>query len=218
MVLLLASDVQDTVAILAIVIAFISLAVALCGARDMRESVKMQKREHEAYLARLEAIPKLDVVVRANAPEGEISDLQLTPLTNTWIRLSVGAENVGKGDAEDILLNLCLPQFVQGFRWTNGQGAEHGELPSTDSLEVLSDGTNQHPIQWLQKQDLRVARGRHVASYFAFWMAVEPGKERTIPVWWKFQSPDFITEENPKGLVQGVEMVRFSAPELTPSS
>lgn len=138
----------DTLAIVAIAVAVLSVAIAVWSAVHQTASVKMQRREHDAFLARIGAFPDISFEPRSVDPPADAEGVIRIGARAVTVLIDLGFRNVGRAPAEHVSVNVWLPESVM-FHLAGPGGFVAGGNPSRDSSDVLtlSDGTTT-PIHW----------------------------------------------------------------------
>jgi hypothetical protein len=175
----------DLLTILAFAVALFSLFVAFA-------SFKMQRREHRAFLRRLEAEPNLEFSPpRTSVTADEDGVIRLSAL-HAPLRLALGLDNVGDAPATDVLLNLLLPRTVPFF-WCDSHGVRLADQTldaNRDSTETLNDGEHDVPVHWRGKRLDRLGRHRHYPFYVELILTLPLKGSMRVPMRFKVISDD----------------------------
>jgi hypothetical protein len=197
---------DPTLAIVSIVIAIVSVGVAITALLITRRSFKMAKAEHEVFLDQLGARADLSVNVSLDYPEADEDGVIVTRATRQAVRVLIGVESIGQKAAEHVGFNVLLPLRADEPKWTNQRGriTDPGDPTTTPEQLTTSDG-EEHPTHYVDKITDRIG-SEHRASYVTFHVELtEAGEEVRIPIKGKVWCDDM-----PEGVDERVKKIELT--------
>ena len=122
-----------------------SLAIARETSGHVIEQVRMQRAEHQAFLAEHARQPKLELRLRLH-PDSEDGRVEKTRSTTTYRQLEVEVHNAGARTADNVGINVLAPEWLT-IRWSYANGSEKpnadppapGDIRISDAAGVLHD-------------------------------------------------------------------------------
>ena len=182
---------DSTAAIIGLVVAGLSLAVALAAWKISQSSLGIARAEHQVFLDQLNqrADFNLDLVV-AGAPDGVIE----TSNNDVRLKWQAGISNSGEKAARASTINFLVPGDLRELKWVLQDGREmpdphmqHGPMSTAEQLPETGI-----PSSYLIREVERVSlRGSRVAFAEATIPApANPGEERSVPASFRIESDD----------------------------
>lgn len=214
---------DSTLAIVGIVIAFLSFLVAFAAWRIALHSLRISRREHEVFMRQLNARADFNVqayIVDLPRPlEDGVLELDVPEVTLKW---QLGIENTGTKAANDVDVNFLIPrEGVERFEWITQANVpahdpqRHG--PMTTAEELVANDDSRHPAWYLVRQIPRVTRRSHpvlFASCVAK-MPEEPGAERVVPFKFTVSSDDLPDDVEDREWQREFRLRRYAVPPAT---
>lgn len=188
----------NTVAIIGLVVALLSLGIALAAWRVSQDSLRIARREHQVFMDRLNARADFAVTLYLADRKAPEHVLEVTNPAGTPVRLKwqLGIENVGDKPADGALINFLLPAVATDPKWVTqtgnpipDRGLRHG--PMSTAEELVAENNSRHPAQYLIMEMDRVPlKGSRVAFASAAIPTPAVGDEVRVPVSFRIESDD----------------------------
>jgi hypothetical protein len=189
---------EPTAAYIGLVVAFLSLAVALAAWRVSHRSLQIARDEHRVFLKQINARADFDLtidIVDRHLPDDGAIESSEEEIELKW---QLGIENSGDKAALSALINFLVPTDISAsLAWITQNGLsvpdphrQHGPMSTAEELPA-ADGTR-HPAHYLVKEVPRISlRGARVGFATAqIKTPANPGEERIVPVSFRVESDD----------------------------
>lgn len=161
-----------------LVIALVALAVAVASLAVALKALRIQSREHAAFLAR----PDIEFEPETLPAADEFGVVHVGS-HSAVVRVNLGFRNVGGRAGENFAVNILLPRAVSFFvSDSRGRRLSHGEPDET--AELLPDAAGSHvAAHWAGRDIGHVGVGNYTPVWITVSVEIPPEDDSiTIPI------------------------------------
>lgn len=146
-----------------LVIALVALAVAVASLAVALKALRIQSREHAAFLAR----PDIEFEPETR-PAADESGVVRVGSRSAVVRVNLGFRNIGGRAGENFAVNILLPHTVHFFI-SDGRGSRLDLGRPGETAELLPDGAGNHvAAHWAGRDIGHVG----VGNYTPVWITI----------------------------------------------
>jgi hypothetical protein len=166
-------------------------------------------RQYREFARRLNARARFRVTL--GVVDADDEGIRRTPSNTTtcWTRVSIGIKNVGDLAANQTVINVLLPQYIEEARWCGAKGQERNEknelVAAGKGDVVIDDKGNEIPAVYIALVIDRIGTKPDHVVYFQMPIDCSFTHEPVVPVRVKVQAdeiPDEIEEYEESILVR----------------
>lgn len=217
---------DSTVSAIGIIVAFLSLGIAIAAFRISRDSLAIARREHKVFMEQVNARTDFELTVRLVDPGGaEDGDVVETYNDDELeLRWELGVKVSGDKAAGDVGMNFLVPDSTARLSWVTQRGSgikddlgRFGPLIAPEELDA-KDGSK-HPAWYLIYERPRLSKPTALVRYASAAVPlhnVEVGTDVPIPVKFKVWSDDLPDDVTERSKTMEVIVRRKSLDDFTP--